>query len=326
MSAGDPRLEEMREELLETIQAIESRRHEWVEYARVLAAGLVGQWQRQVRTTAAELSQQSQKIHRLVSSAPPVAVAGWDAAIWKGDLPIPEVLADVRIGRLTDPEAESLSPAASLDAPFLVPLVGAAGPIVIQCDAASAPAARAALCSLVLRAAVGIPDLRFTLLAPVTGGAGLPIGRHLAAARPASVRPTGASPGADLAAVVAEIARLHREVLFDVPRMEALAPARRPEGAFELVVAADYPDGYAGDPAALEALASIARSGTSAGRYLIVEHRTDQPEPAGLRLRTIDHATVVAASEPSAWGMRLTLDTPPADDRVRALLARQGGR
>jgi hypothetical protein len=315
MSSRDPRLAEMRKELLETIQAIESRRAEWIEYARVLAAGLVGVWQRQVRATASDLSQQSQKIHRLVASAPPVAVAGWDASVWKGELAVPELLTDVRIGRLTDPESESLTPAASLDAPFLVPLLGASGPLVLQCDAVSAQAVRAALCSLVLRAAIGSPGIRFTLLSPVTGEGGFPIRRYLT-----RVRPAGASASEDLRAVVGEIVRLHREVLSSVPRMDALEPAMRPEGAFEIVVAADYPHGYAKDAAALDSLASIARSGPSAGRYLILEQRTDQPEPRGLRAQALEHAMIVAASEP-AWGLRLTLDALPADDRVRALLA-----
>ena len=310
----DPKLDDMQRELLETLDTIESRRAEWVEYARGLAAGLVGLWQRRVRQTAARLSAQSQEIHRMVATASPVAVAGWDASVWKSNVPAPDLLSDVRIGRLTDPEAESLSPAASLDAPLMVPLLGARGPLVLTCEAASAATVRAAISSLLLRIAFGVPGAAFTLLSPVERERGFAVRRHLR-----DVRDATASPGRTLLDISAEVARIHRESLLEADSVLDLEPSARPERCFEFIVVADYPHGYRDDPELASAVASLAVSGPPAGRYLVIEQRTDHAEPRGLRVQSLDHATVVPAGQPSVWGLKLALDAPPGDDRMRSL-------
>ena len=175
------------------------------------------------------------------------------------------------------------------DLPVTYPLLRAGGALLLLCDDASREAARNILQSILLRAALAMPEeVRFSLIDQAGLGAAFPFRRLLT-----TVRPTGRTVADELEEVQRDIRRINEDVIEQEESFLSLSREKRAGEAFELIAAVDFPEPYARDPRAIEYLVRLGNSGPRAGRHLLLEVRTDVPLPRDFELDQFQKPVIV---------------------------------
>jgi DNA segregation ATPase FtsK/SpoIIIE, S-DNA-T family len=280
------------EELAEVLAA----QHALREEARK-ALGVLDAYSHAVMQTGVRLVDYlGDELRRAMERRAGAVLFGWNDQLWQtfAGPPPDAVLTEIRIGRYR--EVKHLSgEGGPPDIPFLIPLLEAAGPLVLQCDEKSKPIARTILQGLLLRTAIAMPSqARFTLLDPAGLGAAYPfrgfIGR---------VRQAGRTAADELAEVLDDIRRINERVIGQAERFIELTADQRAGEAFEIVAAADFPKAYAKDPRAIEHLVRIGVSGPRAGRHLILEWDSQAPLPHDFSKDQLRNALYIDCRQPN---------------------------
>jgi DNA segregation ATPase FtsK/SpoIIIE, S-DNA-T family len=244
----------------------------------------------------------------------------WELARWKSWSASGEVAADeLRIGTLREGVSWDI-----LDAPLMVPFIGGGRPIVLASQREDEYRQAAALMqSLVIRTMTMFPQqARYTLLDPAGNGLAFPMARNV----PRVSVGTG-DVRRDLDEVTREIQRIVRTYLDPSrPSFEDIPDEMRSAEHYHFVFAADFPNGY--DLRAIEALETIARTGTKAGVYVIAHVNKDRERQAlgGIHRYGLEEAVVVDMADTQVQfgdvGGTLVFDEAPSASLQDAIFTR----
>jgi len=221
-----------------------------------------------VADAVAELNQDApdyQASIEALEAGEPATLAPWSNGLWEdfARQPKQSLPHTVRIGEYI--ETDTFPGETGVKAPYLVYLLRSAGPIIVQCDAASKQVARSIIQNIVLHAALAAPaEVRFSLLD--SSGFGF----SFAGALP-HVRSSIGEPADQLPSIVSDIRRINQKVVGMRDSFASLTADERSGEMFEVVAVLDYPAAYQRQIGALENLALIAQSGPHAGCHLILE-------------------------------------------------------
>ena len=219
------------------------------------------------RSLRRQLDESKTAVGHIEQFGAPESQMPWELARWKSWSASGEVAADeLRIGTLGEGVSGDV-----LDAPLMVPFIGGGRPIVLASQGEDQHRQAAALMqSLVIRTMTMFPQqARYTLLDPAGNGLAFPMARKV----PRASVGTG-DVRRDLDEVTREIQRIVRTYLDPSrPTFEDLPDEMRSAEDYHFVFVADFPNGY--DLRAIEALQTVARTGTKAGVYVIAHVNKD---------------------------------------------------
>lgn len=217
----------------------------------------------------------------------------WDHDLWSSYQPVEgELATSVRIGGLVEPglmNGEKAWP----DVPEMVPILDAAGPIILVYKKDQS-VARSVLQSLILRIAFTMPtEVGFTLIDPVGLGAAFPFSNRLS-----RVRRAGRTTADELSEVQQDIRRINESVVGQAARFADLTTDQRAGEHFEIIAVTDFPVAYMKDPRAVEALMRIGASGPRTGRHLLLEYNASQPLPHDFSFDSMQNAVLIDCDSP----------------------------
>ena len=220
------------------------------------------------RSVHRQLEESKTAVGHIEQFGAPESQMPWELARWKSWTASDEVAADeLRVGTLREGVSGDV-----LDAPLMVPFIGSGRPIVLASLGEDQHRQAAALMqSLVIRTMTMFPQqARYTLLDPAGNGLAFPMARNV----PRVSVATG-DVRRDLDEVTREIQRIVRTYLDPSrPSFEDIPDEMRAAEHYHFVFVADFPNGY--DLRAIEALQTIARTGTKAGVYVIAHVNKDR--------------------------------------------------
>jgi DNA segregation ATPase FtsK/SpoIIIE, S-DNA-T family len=220
------------------------------------------------RSLHRQLDESKTAVGHIEQFGAPESQMPWELARWKSWSASGEVAADeLRVGTLREGVSWDV-----LDAPLMVPFIGAGRPIVLASQGEEQHRQAATLMqSLVIRTMTMFPQqARYTLLDPAGNGLAFPMARNV----PRVSVGTG-DVRRDLDEVTREIQRIVRTYLDPSrPSFEDIPDEMRSAEHYHFVFVADFPNGY--DLRAIEALQTIARTGTKAGVYVIAHVNKDR--------------------------------------------------
>lgn len=213
--------------------------------------------------------------------------AAWEMARWVGWTPDHQRQAgDVRLGAFTEERSGE-----TLAVPVVTPLIGGGRALVVNsAGEGHLETAIGLLQSLVVRTAVTFPQqARYVLIDPGGNGLAFPMTRHLT-----NATLVGSDVRRHLDDVSAHVQRIVSTYLDAAnTSFEDLPDEMRLGETYQLVVAADFPNGY--DVRSAEALQQLARHGPRAGVYVIVHVNRDRlrDAPPEIARLTFDGAHVI---------------------------------
>lgn len=233
--------------------------------------------------------------------------AGWNNDRWRSWIVgSSKEEAVIRIGDLTESRSDE-----NFRIPAYIPFIGQGKSIIIK--SGKDPAKGLALLqSLVVRTAAMLPhQSRYVLFDPAGAGIAFPMRRYLP-----MVQDSTGDVRRDLDQVAVNIQRIIETYLdASITSFERVPQDIRINERYSFVFAADFPNQY--DRRAIEALQTIANTGTVAGTYLFIHHNTNYELPRDMNIEGFKNAFYVDTEGGSSYtGLNLALrldTTPPAD-------------
>ena len=261
------------------------------------------------------LLQNGEEIESFLTEHLPPLVNGWidwEEERWLSWKPTEAILApQIRIGEnIEQRELNGLRP---VSVPHYAPFISLNKTIIILSDDSTNEEGLALLQSLAIRTALMLPhQARYTLLDPAGNGAAFPMRRYLP-----QVRETGDDVRRDLDEVIKEIRRINETFLdADSDSFELVPEELRVNERFEFIFAADFPNQY--DRRAIEALQSIANTGTRTGKYLFIHYNQSYELPRDMNLEEFKNAAYItlnngySRNEGTACNFIFYPDQPPS--------------
>mgnify|MGYP003365327517 FL=1 len=184
---------------------------------------------------------------------------------------------------------------------------------VIRSDNANAERAHQLMQALVVRLSCLLPHLvRFTLLDPLRSGGNFPMMSYLPL-----VREVGEDYAGALKDIQADIQRIITRVVAFHGDFESIPAEQRANERYEIIVAADCPQGAQYNYDVLNRLMAISHSGPAAGRYIILHHNIDVPMPHSVDFGALGDHYVIDLTK----GANPHADSPPAGAQQMRILA-----
>ena len=208
--------------------------------------------------TEQRLASEASSWNAIWAAVPPMLRGDWSEGAWAAH----DFKLNARLSYLVAAIAEQ--PNGRIIYPRFVPFIGRGRTVLIT--GARAPSL-SLLHALIMQMATAMPyGATFTLLDPASAGRAFPMQRGLP-----HTRKVGTDAYRDLEAVQADIRRIIESYIDDKTHsFEELPENVQANERYEIIVAANFPDGY--DRRSIELLQSIAKNGPVAGKYVFLHH------------------------------------------------------
>lgn len=255
-----------------------------------------------------QLEAQARRSAAVLANLPLTTAGSWREERWKSwDVATSREAPIIRFGSLVEQRANG-----NLRLPAYAPFIGQNRTIIITSKGRGVEKGAALLQSLVTRTALMLPhQTRYTLLDPAGNGLAFPMRRYLPL-----VRENSGDVRRDLDEVTKDVQRIIEAYLdASVTSFELVPDEIRINERFQFVFAADFPNQY--DRRAIEALQSVANTGTKAGVYTFIHYNQNIELPRDLSMDGFKNAFYVSADEEDTLtkiNLKLQIDSAPPPD------------
>ena len=252
-----------------------------------------------------QLQAHAQHFEAALTSLPLATVGGWREGRWETwDAATSREAPVIRVGSLIEQRTNG-----SLQLPAYAPFIGQNRTIIIRSKGETVSRGAAILQSLVARTALMLPHrTRYTLLDPAGNGLAFPMRRYLPL-----VRENSGDVRRDLDEVTKDIQRIIEAYLdASVTSFELIPEEIRINERFQFVFVADFPNQY--DRRTIEALQSVANTGTKAGVYTFIHLNEDIELPRDLSLDGFKNAFYVSTDGDGVFtklNLKMQVDNAP---------------